>query len=206
MYVDLHMHSMYSDGHNTPAELVEMAIEKQLAAISLTDHDCLDGVPEFMELGKKAGIEVLTGVELSSEFNGRDLHILGYGIDPGNEEFQERLRTFRDTRYKRGLKIVEKLNDLGIEIEPSEVLAKAGGGTLGRPHVAQVLVDRGVVSNVGEAFDRFIAEGGPAYVPKYKMRPDEAIAHIRLAGGLAFAAHPGVFLENPDEMNLPVAD
>ncbi len=200
MRIDLHMHSTFSDGNHTPAKLVELAVERSLAVISLTDHDSVDGVPEAIRVGGENGVEVVTGVELSCEYRGRDLHILGYGVDPNDRAFQDALETFRQTRHKRGIKIIEKLNALGINIDPAEVLAKAGEGALGRPHVAAVLVDKGVVSRTGEAFDKYIAEGGPAYVPKYKMSPREAIDHIQAAGGLAFVAHPGIFLENSSEL------
>jgi len=200
MRIDLHMHSTFSDGLFTPTELVEKAVNKKLVAISLTDHDCLDGIHEMMEAGRNQGVEVLSGVELSSEFKGRDLHILGYGVDPDDAGFQEMLRKFRETRHKRGLKIIEKLNALGVSIEPAEVLAKSGDGALGRPHIAAVLVEKKIVSHTNEAFNKYIAEGGPAYEPKYKMSPNEAIQYIRNAGGLAFMAHPGIFLEDMDEM------
>ncbi len=206
MRIDLHMHSTYSDGLNTPSELVGFALEKRLGAISLTDHDCLDGVNEAMETGRAAGIEVLSGVELSCEYSGRDLHILGYGVDPDNGGFQEMLRKFRETRHNRGLKMIEKLNALGLAVDPEDVVRKSGEGALGRPHIAAVLVERGIVATAGEAFEKYIAEGGPAYVPKYKMTPAEAIRHIRIAGGLAFIAHPGIFLENQDELEALLAE
>jgi predicted metal-dependent phosphoesterase TrpH len=202
MRVDLHLHSKFSDGLNTPTELVEMAVVKNLAAISVTDHDCVDGVNEAVEAGERNRVEVLSGVELSCEFRGRDLHILGYGVNPDDAEFQAMLKRFRETRHQRGLRIIEKLNGLGVSIDAEEVLKKSGKGSLGRPHIAAVLVEKGVVSNPAQAFDRYIAEGGPAYVPKYKMTPTEAIRYIRLAGGLAFMAHPGVFLENEEELGV----
>ncbi|MBP2681205.1 MAG: hypothetical protein H6Q78_1068 [Candidatus Krumholzibacteriota bacterium] len=200
MRIDLHMHSTFSDGLNPPSDLVRVAQEKRLGAISLTDHDCVDGVNETIEAGRAVGIDVLSGVELSCEFKGRDLHILGYGVDPNHREFQDMLRRFRETRHNRGLKIIEKLNALGVPIAAEDVLRKSGKGALGRPHVAAVLVEKGIVSTPGEAFDKYIAEGGPAYVPKYKMTPTEAIQYIRMAGGLAFIAHPGIFLENEEEI------
>lgn len=201
MRVDLHLHSKFSDGLNTPAELVEMAVVKNLAAISLTDHDCVDGVNEAVEAGRLRNVEVLSGVELSCEFRGRDLHILGYGVDPGHAGFQDMLKRFRETRHRRGIRIIEKLAALGVAIDAEEVLKKSGKGALGRPHIAAVLVEKGVVSNASQAFEKYIAEGGPAYVPKYKMTPAEAIRHIRAAGGLAFMAHPGIFLENMEELD-----
>jgi predicted metal-dependent phosphoesterase TrpH len=201
MAIDLHMHSTFSDGIYTPTQLVEMATQRKLVAMSVTDHDSLDGIPELVEAGCKFSMETISGVELSSEFKGRDLHILGYGVDAANAPFQEMLRRFRETRYKRGIKIIEKLNDLGVSIEPAEVLAKSGKGALGRPHIAAVLVEKGIVSRTAEAFDKYIAEGGPAYVPKYKMTPEEAIEHIHGAGGLALTAHPGIFMENLAELD-----
>jgi predicted metal-dependent phosphoesterase TrpH len=200
MRIDLHMHSTFSDGVLTPTVLVDRAVGEGLSLISLTDHDCVDGLPEAIQAGKKRGVEVVPGVELSCEFRERDLHVLGYGVDPHDATFRKALQLFQETRHKRGIKIIEKLNALGINIEPAEVLAKAGKGALGRPHVAAVLVDKGVVSTTSEAFDKYIAEGGPAYVPKYKMSAREAIDLIRRAGGLAFIAHPGVFLENKAEI------
>jgi predicted metal-dependent phosphoesterase TrpH len=206
MRVDLHMHSKFSDGLNTPTELVEMAVAKDLAAISLTDHDCLDGLNEALAVGGTKGLEVLPGVELSCEFRGRDLHVLGYGVDPDHDEFQEMLRRFRDTRFNRGLKIIEKLNALGLAIDPDDVIRKSGKGSLGRPHIAAVLVEKGLVSNTQEVFDKYIADGGPAYVPKFKMAPPDAIRYIRMAGGLAFIAHPGIFLEREDELDALVEE
>jgi predicted metal-dependent phosphoesterase TrpH len=201
MRVDLHLHSTFSDGLNTPTRLVEMAVEKKLAAISLTDHDCLDGVEEAVSAGESHSLEVLPGVELSCEFRGRDLHILGYGVDRTHVEFQEMLKQFRETRHQRGIKIIEKLNALGVSIDAEEVIKKSGEGSLGRPHIAAVLAEKGIVSTPTQAFDKYIAEGGPAYVPKYKMTPAEAIRYIRMARGLAFMAHPGMFLENSEELH-----
>jgi hypothetical protein len=194
------MHSTFSDGVLTPTVLVEKAAREKLSLISLTDHDCVEGVAEAIQAGQARGVEVVPGVELSCEFRERDLHVLGYGVDPDDAAFQDALHTFCETRHKRGIKIIEKLNALGINIEPAEVLAKAGKGALGRPHVAAVLLEKGVVATTAEAFDKYIAEGGPAYVPKHKMSAPQAIDHIRRAGGLAFIAHPGVFLENAAEM------
>jgi predicted metal-dependent phosphoesterase TrpH len=200
------MHSKFSDGLNTPKELVGMAVAKKLAAISLTDHDCLDGLKEMIALGSESGLEVLAGVELSCEFRGRDLHVLGYGVDPDHAEFQDMLRRFRETRFNRGLKIIEKLRELGLVIDPEDVIRKSGKGSLGRPHIAAVLAEKGLVSTPVEAFDKYIADGGPAYVAKYKMTPTDAIRYIRMAGGLAFIAHPGIFLERSDELHALVAE
>ena len=200
MLIDLHMHSTFSDGVKTPAELVDMAVAVDLKAISLTDHDCLDGVNEAIEAGRAKGLEVIPGVELSCESGGRDLHVLGYGVDPEHTGFEDMLRRFRRTRHDRGVKIVEKLRELGMPIKLEDVLARAGDGALGRPHIAAVLLEKGFVSTTQEAFDKYIADGGVAYIPKYKMDPKQAIQHIHEAGGLAFIAHPGIFLEKIEDM------
>jgi 3',5'-nucleoside bisphosphate phosphatase len=206
MRVDLHLHSKFSDGLNLPTELVRMAAAKGLVAISLTDHDSLDGVNEAIAAGRESGLEVVSGVELSCEFEGRDLHVLGYGVPPEDAGFEEMLKRFRETRHKRGLAIIEKLNALGVPIDAEDVIKKSGEGSLGRPHIAAVLRENGVVSTPTEAFDRFIAEGGPAYVPKYKMSPGDAVRHIHAARGLAFIAHPGIFLENVGELYTLIAE
>jgi predicted metal-dependent phosphoesterase TrpH len=200
------MHSTFSDGLFSPTELIGKAVKRKLAAISLTDHDCLDGTKEAVAAGKEMDVEVLSGVELSCEFKERDLHILGYGVDPYHAEFQEMLQRFRDTREKRGMKIVEKLNKLGVTIDADDVMAKSEHGALGRPHIAAVMAEKGFVKSAVEAFDKYIAEGGPAYVPKFKMSPPEAIRYIRLAGGLSFIAHPGIFLTDMDEMSTLLSE
>ncbi len=194
--IDLHTHSNHSDGVHAPAVLVDLAKWKGISAISLCDHDSLEGYPELEEAADREGIEIITGVELSCEYVGRDLHVLGYGVDPGNEPLQRLLRDFRATRLRRGELIVERLASQGIHLDMGKVLARAGGGALGRPHIAAALVEAGHVSDHPQAFAKYIGEGCPAYVEKYKMRPDEAVAAIHAAGGLAFVAHPGYYLED----------
>lgn len=194
--IDLHTHSNHSDGVHAPAVLIDLARWKGISAISLCDHDSLEGYPELEEAAGREGIEIITGVELSCEYVGRDLHVLGYGVDPGNEPLQRLLRDFRATRLRRGELIVERLARQGIHLDMEKVLARAGGGALGRPHIAAALVEAGHVSDHPQAFAKYIGEGCPAYVEKYKMRPDEAVAAIHAAGGLAFVAHPGYYLED----------
>ncbi len=194
--IDLHMHSTFSDGVHPPSALVDMAKAKGVAAIALSDHDSLDGFPELQEAARVAGVEVLTGVELSCEHAGRDLHVLGYGVDPAHEALQNALREFRASRERRGERIVELLRENGVAIDIEKVFAKAGGGALGRPHIADAMVEAGYVADHAEAFARFIGEGGPAYVEKHKMDPAQAVATIHAARGLAFVAHPGYYLED----------
>lgn len=199
--IDLHMHSTYSDGQLTPAELVNIAAELDLVAVALADHDCIDGVTEFIDAAVRAGMESISGVELSCMHRGRDLHILGYGVDVDDETFQRMLKRFCDTREQRGIKIVEKLADLGVHIDKEDVLVKAGDGALGRPHIAEALVEGGYVRDFNEAFEKYIGEDCPAYVDKYRMTPEDAVGHIHAAGGLAFVAHPGFYLDDLEGFN-----
>lgn len=197
--IDLHMHSHFSDGVHAPSVLVGLARAKGISAIALCDHDSLDGFTELQASALSAGVEVITGIELSCVHGGRDLHVLGYGIDVHNEVFQGALREFRAARERRGVRIVELLRDNGVEIEMARVLAKAGVGALGRPHIAEVMIEAGYVADHAEAFAKYIGEEGPAYVEKYRMRPVDAIANIQSAGGLAFVAHPGYYLDGEGE-------
>jgi len=197
-FVDLHMHSTFSDGQLAPAELIKMASDRGLAAVALADHDCLDGNPEYVEAASKAGLESVTGVELSCVYHGRDLHILGYGVDPADEPLKSMLEKFVVVREQRGIKIVEKLETLGVKIDVEKVLKNAGAGALGRPHIARALVEGGYVKDFNEAFNKYIGENCSAYVDKYKMIPEDAVYYIHGAGGLAFVAHPGFYMEDLD--------
>ena len=197
-WIDLHMHSTFSDGIHTPAKLVEIAVRKELSAIALADHDSLDGFRELEKAAAAAGVEVITAVELSSEHNGRDLHILGYGVDPDNTSLLGILKQFCDTRERRGIMIVERLKKIGIELDMDAILAKAGDGALGRPHIAEALVEGGHAGDFPEAFAKYIGEDCPAYVEKFKITPADAVAHIHGAGGLAFVAHPGYYVDDAD--------
>jgi len=197
-WIDLHTHSTFSDGNRTPADLVDIAVRKGLSALALADHDCLDGFEPLRAAAERAGLEVITAVELSSEHSGRDLHILGYGVDPDNESLRSALQEFIDTRERRGIKIVEKLRELGVNLDMDSIFAKAGDGALGRPHIAEALVEGGYASDFPDAFAKYIGEDCPAYVHKYKISPLDAIAHVHRAGGLAFVAHPGYYLEDID--------
>jgi len=195
-WIDLHTHSTFSDGTKSPGELVDIAIRKGLSALALADHDCVDGFAPLRDAAAKKGLEVITAVELSSEHRGRDLHILGYGIDPANEPLQKALREFIDTRDHRGVMIVAKLKELGVHVDMDAIRAKAGDGALGRPHIAEALVEGGYATDFPDAFAKYIGEDCPAYVPKHKISPSDAVAVIHGAGGLAFVAHPGYYIED----------
>lgn len=188
--VDLHIHSTASDGTLTPSEVVRSALELGLEAIALTDHDTVSGIKEALAAAKGTGLEVIPGVEINSEGEWGDLHFLGYYIDPENPFLREGLEAMRDARLGRARRMLEILAQLGMPLEWEEVRALAEGESVGRPHVARALALRGYVSSPQEAFDRYIGNGGPAYVPRLRLTPAEVIEAIHRAGGVAVLAHP----------------
>lgn len=190
MLIDLHLHSTCSDGTLSPTELVKLAIKNKLAAISITDHDTIAGVAEALEAGKKNGIAVLPGVEISVFHQETPMHILGYGFDPNNPDLQECLAELQTIRRERNAGIINRLNKLGIIIGPDE-FTPYGTAQIGRPHFASILAHKKIVKTSEQAFVRFLRKNGAAYVPKQKYPAANAIASINKAGGLAFLAHPG---------------
>jgi len=190
---DLHTHTRASDGLHTPTELVQMARDKGLEAVAVTDHDTVAGVSEAVAVGRQLGVDVLPGVEISTLYEGVEVHVLGYAVDIEDPVFLRRLEELRNVRDVRNRMIVERLQQLGIDIHLDEVYAKRQyGGNVGRPHIAAELVELGVVRTIAEAFDRFLAQGRPAYVPRPKLDPAEAIAVVKAAGGVPVLAHPGL--------------
>ncbi|MBN2355784.1 PHP domain-containing protein [candidate division KSB1 bacterium] len=190
--IDLHIHSSFSDGLWTPAKVVETAHIMGLRAIAITDHDDVRNLPQTLQAGRKYGVEIVPGIEISAAQHTTETHILGYYINPENEALLHFTRQFRVHREHRARQILSRLDDLGIHI-PFEVLKmKAGEGSLGRPHIADILVEEGVVFSFYEAFQKFLGDNKPAYVPKQCMSAQEAIELIHQAEGLAFLAHPGV--------------
>jgi predicted metal-dependent phosphoesterase TrpH len=167
-----------------------MALGRGLAVIAITDHDTLGGVTEAQEAAAGTGLEVIAGVEVNSEGGWGELHFLGYYVDPGNGALQERLRAMQDARAARARKMVQRLREMGMALEWEEVRALAGGDSVGRPHVARALLNRGYVETVQEAFDRFIGVDGPAYFPRLRLMPPEVIQAITEAGGVPVLAHP----------------
>ncbi len=187
---DRHMHSTFSDGEWTPEKLVKSARRVGLAAIALTDHDTVDGIEQAVSHGAKDGVEVLPGIEISAYDDGVDLHILGYGFDPKHAPLRELLMRSQAARRTRAACIVEKLEELGVPIRLEDVLAKAGEGVVGRPHVAQALYEAGHVRTIREAFELYLGDGRPACVEKNRVTAKDAIDLLHRAGGIAVAAHP----------------
>jgi len=188
-FADLHIHTMASDGLITPEEAVRQAHIAGLAAVSIADHDSVGGIGPALEAGEKYGVEVIPGVELSSEIKGSELHFLGYFIDWQSKRLKDKLLLFQDVRRDRARRIVEKLRKLGMDISYDMVTA-LDGKVLGRPHIARLLLDHGYVKTEDEAFNRFLAFGRPAYVEKYQISPAEAIKMIERVNGVSVLAHP----------------
>ncbi len=190
--IDLHMHSNFSDGSDSPTQLVQKAKQLGLTAIALTDHDTIDGIPEFLAAGRALGMITVPGVEISVDTklpNNGHMHMLGLFIDPQSPKLKNTLDYLRTQRNIRAEKIIQKLNELGVPITLDELLEEAGEGSIGRPHVAKILVRKGVVTTIQEAFDIYLAKGKPAYMDKVKLGEADAIAMIHEAGGLAILAH-----------------
>jgi hypothetical protein len=198
MPADLHIHSNFSDGIDSPEEIVGLAAAAGLKTISLTDHDNIDGIDRAMDEGRRTNVEVIPGIEFTTERPRTEIHILGYFIDYKNPELLSVLEKIQESRVKRIYKIVKKLKALKVEIEPEEVFAVSGKKAPGRPHVARVLLGRGAVSSFKEAFNRYLDFRSPAYVPHYKLSPVEAIHLIGKVGGIPVFAHPAI--SNCDEI------
>lgn len=195
--VDLHTHSTASDGTKSPLELVREAEAIGLGALAITDHDTMAGVLEVLDAGFSFDINFLTGLEISArppdDFNrGDELHILGYGMDPGDPGIAVLLDRLQDARRTRNPLMIRRLQAMGMDISLDEVAAKAHGGLVGRPHMAKVLMEKGLVSDMDTAFMRYLGKGCPAYIEKYREPWEDAIAAIRRAGGIAVLAHPGL--------------
>jgi len=188
-FADLHIHTSVSDGLITPEEAVKQAHAAGLAAVSIADHDSIGGIEPALWAGEKCGVEVIPGVELSSEIKGSELHFLGYYINWSRKWFRDKLIMLQDARRERVRRIVEKLRKLGMDISYDMVTA-LDGKVLGRPHIARLLLDLGYVKTEDEAFNRFLAFGKPAHVKKYQISPSEAIKMIKRVNGVPVLAHP----------------
>lgn len=201
--IDLHTHSSCSDGTLPPAEVVRLAAEAALEVVALTDHDTTEGLAEARAAGAELGIEVVPGIELSAEHEGRSVHVLAYWPDPEEPELVAELERLRDERLGRAAAMIERLRELGIGISLGRVREIAGGGPIVRPHIAQALVEAGAVADEQEAFDRYIADGGPAYVEKHALAPVDAVRLILRAGGACVLAHPGLWDDRAGPSGVP---
>ncbi len=188
--IDLHTHTTFSDGSFAPTDLIDLASQQGLDILAITDHDTTDGLFEAMEATKNLPLELIPGVELSAQFQNREVHILGYFINVTDSQFQLRLKTLRSTRIERIRHILDRLHTLGIDISLAEVEQTAGTGTIGRPHIAQVLIAKGHVTSMKEAFEGLLGSHGDAYVQRAVPEARDIIGWIIDAGGIPVLAHP----------------
>jgi predicted metal-dependent phosphoesterase TrpH len=191
-FADLHLHTNFSDGTYSPEELVAQARQHGLAALALTDHDTVEGCQRTAAACGAAGIEFITGTELTAEQDGHELHVLGYCVDTGNARLLAETARFQDVRQNRIREIVARLNQIHVPLTADAVFALANCRAPGRPHVARALVQAGLCANLDVAFERYLKRNRPAWVPKFKISAPEAIALIHHAGGVAVLAHPGL--------------
>jgi predicted metal-dependent phosphoesterase TrpH len=198
--IELHAHTHFSDGTLSPAELVALAAERGLAALAITDHDSVEGVPfalaaaDTLRTTRTGDVvalpEIVPGIEISSSLEGNDLHVLGYFVDWRSEALASRLASFREERRERAREILDRLAELGVPVEAEEVFAAAGPGVVGRPHIANALLKAGHVPTIDVAFQRYLGARGSAFVPRPAFHSGEAVRMIRDAGGAAVLAHP----------------
>jgi predicted metal-dependent phosphoesterase TrpH len=191
-FVDLHIHTKCSDGTSSVDEVLGAAAGKGLKVVAIADHDCIDAYPYASTRGAQLGIDVFTGVELSSESCGIDIHVLGYFVDIGHPAFNVKLQEIKEARYYRAQKIVQNLNRQGIDLRFDTVLKIAGDGAIGRPHIAAAMLKEELIYSFREAFDKYIGYDSPAYVEKLKMQPREVFDLILEANGIPVLAHPGI--------------
>lgn len=196
MSIDLHIHSTASDGALFPDEIIDLATKLCLGAIAITDHDTIEGARKALSIKRPPSLNLLTGVEISvspisSLMASGTFHILGYGINMDDPSINESLAILRDARCDRNPKIISHLNALGLDLSMSEILENnRDNDQIGRPHIAKLMVKKGYAQSINDAFDRYLAVGRPAYVDKYRMDCDKALATIRNAGGIPVLAHP----------------
>jgi predicted metal-dependent phosphoesterase TrpH len=189
--IDLHTHSTASDGTLSPSEVIQLALQHRLTILALTDHDTSDGLAEAQAAAQDTPLTVIPGIELTtSQPDGEAIDVLGYLYDPAHPAMQSKLATIRERRRTRAAEMVERLHALGLSISLERVYALAGDGTVGRPHVAQALLEAGSVASRQDAFDRYIGDDGPASVPHYRLTMQEGIDMLHAAGGVAVLAHP----------------
>lgn len=192
MCVDLHTHSVHSDGTSSVEELVTQAARLHLAGYALTDHDTIEGQEEAIDLGKQHDVPLVTGLEVSAVHKEHSLHILAYGFDHRSNTFQTWLERLQQGRNKRNRTIIEKLRKLGLDVSHDELDSISDQGQTGRPHIARLLLKKKIVSNLDQAFRRYLGRDKPAWAPRFTYTAQETIAAIHMAGGLAVLAHPGL--------------
>ncbi len=195
---DLHTHTTHSDGAHTPEALMRKVVARGIRTLSITDHDTLGAYPEAERWAARLGVHLIPGIEVSAAYQGRDVHLLGYGFDPYQEALQSFVREIQEERIRRNHRILARLEALGCAISWDTVVECASGGSVGRPHIARALVQAGMVKSYQEAFYRYLHDEGPAYVPRTPRPSREVIEAIHAAGGVVVLAHPGARTLEPD--------
>lgn len=200
---DLHTHTVFSDGTTTPEANVRAALDLGLEGLGITDHDTVAPFGPARAAAEGTSLELVLGTEFSAEHEGRSVHVLGYWIDPGYTPLADELDRLRDERGDRAARIVARLQDLGVPVSLDRVLAIAGAAPVGRPHIAQAVVETGAASCPQEVFDTWLADGGPAYVVKHAVTPRRAVELLVASGGVAVLAHPGLYGDRSQETGIP---
>jgi len=201
MAVDLHTHSTASDGSATPTELVEKAVEIGLSALALTDHDTQEGVPEARSAAAGADLELIAGAELSLDYDAGAMHLLVLWLEPGPGPLQDRLAELREGRDERNERIVQALSGLGMPMSMTEIREEAGGGAVGRPHIAAVMVKKGYATDITAAFDEWLARGRPGYMSRPRLTQEEGVGLARESGAVPILSHPHTLgVVDADEM------
>jgi predicted metal-dependent phosphoesterase TrpH len=197
--VDLHLHTTHSDGTLTPSQLVRLCAERGLKVISISDHDSTEGIREALETASEyPEVTIIPGVELSTDVPGSEIHVLGYFVDPLDEELQATLRGFREGRQERARNMVDTLREQGVVVSWERVKELSDGGSIGRPHIAQALVEAGYVRYPRESFDRYLGRSGTAYAERVKLTPADAVRILVGAGALPVMAHPTYSVSKSD--------
>lgn len=204
--IDLHVHSTASDGTLTPSELVQEAVSRKISAIALTDHDSVSGIEEALEAGKKYNVEVVPGVELSTEYMNTEIHVVGLFIDWHNESLLRQLHAFRDNRDNRNLKMIDRLREEGFSITAEAIYERNPDAVIARPHIARYLVDTNQVKDMQTVFDKYIGDGCKCYVDRMKITPMQAVELIHEAGGTAILAHPCLYKMKRKEIEVMVQE
>ena len=204
--IDLHVHSTFSDGTLTPSELVELALKSNLEAFALTDHDTIDGIGEALSAAKGKDIEVVPGIEFSTEYKGKDIHILGYYINPCNETFNKKIVEFKNSREIRNQKMCKKLKELGIDIDYDSFCALFPDSVITRAHYAKYMINKGYIKSIDEAFDKYIGDDAPGFVPREKITPAKAVSLILECGGIPVLAHPILYKYSDSALETLVSE
>jgi predicted metal-dependent phosphoesterase TrpH len=207
-FVDLHCHSTASDGTYAPADVVDLAIRSGLTALALTDHDTIGGITEAADAARRVGLDFLAGIEISCDVpKPATMHLLGYGVDPESSILRDLTKRLIDARNDRNPRIIRRLNELGVTITMKEIEDEAGGEVVGRPHIAAVLMRKGYVSSIKQAFDKYLGQGGAAYFDKERLTARQAIEMVLQSGGLPVLAHPiQLRTENDAQLERTVKD